>query len=93
MPAAYSRRIHKMCLVFTSNILGCIFQIKKVLFIHRNDKDTNYVMAYQNTFSFLDINSKILEDFALFHAVCFTKISSTERLCHSMPTLRSKYNI
>jgi len=35
-----------MFLVFTSILLGYILQIK-ILFIHRNNKDMNFVMAYE----------------------------------------------
>jgi len=31
--------------------------------------DTNFVMAYQNTLSTLDMPSKLLQHFAVFHAV------------------------
>jgi len=93
VPPPYIYRLHKMCLVFTSNLLGYNLQIK-ILFIHRNNNDKKFVMAYEYTLysGYAFENSRKLRGVPC-SSVCVAEMCCTEGLTHNMPTLKARYSI
>ena len=58
----------------------------------RYENHTNFVMAFENTHSIMDINSKIPEHFAVLHAVKYVLLKCGVQRAYSiaMPTLTAR---
>ncbi len=58
----------------------------------RYEKQTNFVMPYEDTHSILYINSKIPEHFVVFHAVKYVLLKCVVQNVYSVavPTVRAR---